>query len=186
MRTFLGRAAGAVIGLYFFTAMVAFIPYFNWTYARDHGLVRWILFGELVATTKAFAWPWFAFYSPAGEVSAPRSEAERRYGNSKKACDEALRIVAQRGDISALTSQEALQVSQLLRLAVREAQLVDGAYLAKIHPDFPIHYTDQYVKGLRWVADGLERKDRSLSLAGVYGYNEFAAWQAGNKNDLKW
>ena len=30
-----------------------FVPYFNWTYARDHGFVRWIVLGEVAATAKA-------------------------------------------------------------------------------------------------------------------------------------
>jgi hypothetical protein len=33
--------------------------YFNWTYARDNGFVRWLFLGELVSTAKAFVWPYF-------------------------------------------------------------------------------------------------------------------------------
>jgi hypothetical protein len=42
-------------------SLVAFLmlPYYNWQYAKEHGFVAWFLFGEVVATGKAIAWPYF-------------------------------------------------------------------------------------------------------------------------------
>jgi TPR repeat protein len=36
-------------------------PYFNYLYARENGFLAWLLFGEVVATVKSFAWPYFAW-----------------------------------------------------------------------------------------------------------------------------
>jgi hypothetical protein len=47
-----------VVGIYMVVLVVA-VPYFNWRYAQENGFVRWILFGEFVATVKGFAWPYF-------------------------------------------------------------------------------------------------------------------------------
>lgn len=186
MKRFLSGTIGAIIGIYFVLSTVVFVPYFNWTYARDHGFVKWILLGEVVATAKAFGWPFFVFRGTSGTEPAPHSEAERRYINSKKACDEALRVVVARGDVTKLTSAESEEVARLLQLALSEAQLVDSAYLAKVHQEFPIRYAGEYIKGLQLLADGLKRQDKALSLAGSYGYNEFAAWMDRNKKNLKW
>jgi hypothetical protein len=47
----------AFLGLYLLFLSV-FEPYFNWTHARDHGLLQWVLFGEVVASAKAVLWPY--------------------------------------------------------------------------------------------------------------------------------
>jgi hypothetical protein len=38
--------------------MVA-LPYFNWQYAQEYGFIKWIFFGEVVATVKGVVWPYF-------------------------------------------------------------------------------------------------------------------------------
>lgn len=114
-----------------------------------------------------------------------QEQPERRYTNSKKACDEALGIVVSRGDVSKLTGAESTEVIKLLRLALTEAQQVDPASLARVHQDFPIRYKDEYIKGLQVLIESLERNDKALTLAGTYGYNEFADWMARSKRDLK-
>jgi len=54
----LGKILAVAVGVYMLAAMVA-VPYFNWQYAQEHGFVRWLFFGEFVATAKGFAWPYF-------------------------------------------------------------------------------------------------------------------------------
>ncbi len=75
---------------------------------------------------------------------------------------------------------------KLLRLAISEVQLVDIAYLARVHQEFPGRYAGEYLKGLQLLADGLKRNDKALFLGGSYGYNEFVSWMDRNKKDLKW
>lgn len=62
---FLQRVGGALYMIYFLSVGVA-VPYFNWTYAREHGVVSWVFFGEIVATAKAAVWPYFALQALAG------------------------------------------------------------------------------------------------------------------------
>ncbi len=45
-----------------FTAFIIFTPYYNWQYAKNNGFASWLFFGEIVATAKAFAWPYFLFF----------------------------------------------------------------------------------------------------------------------------
>jgi hypothetical protein len=35
--------------------------YFNWTYARDNGFIKWLLLGQIVPSAKAFIWPYFTY-----------------------------------------------------------------------------------------------------------------------------
>lgn len=41
-----------------------FAVYFNYLYARSHGLIAWIFFGEIVSTFWAMIWPiYFLFFN---------------------------------------------------------------------------------------------------------------------------
>lgn len=40
-------------------SVMGFAVYFNWQYAKEHGFLEWIFFGEIIATLKAFVWPVF-------------------------------------------------------------------------------------------------------------------------------
>ncbi len=39
--------------------VTGFVPYYNWNYAKNNGFMKWVLFGEIVATAKGIAWPVF-------------------------------------------------------------------------------------------------------------------------------
>src|SRR5690242_2643510 len=72
------RAAAVVLQVlvvaYFIGAILSG-AYFNWTYARDHGFLKWLLLGQIVPTMKAAAWPYFVLAEhPSRRSSAlPRS-----------------------------------------------------------------------------------------------------------------
>ena len=63
MKKILLKILNIVIMIYFMVAFLIFTPYYNWTYAKEHGFVEWIFFGEVVATSKAITWPYFALLS---------------------------------------------------------------------------------------------------------------------------
>lgn len=50
-----------VFQIYLYISLFIFVPYYNWQYANDHGFADWLFFGEVVATSKAMAWPYFVF-----------------------------------------------------------------------------------------------------------------------------
>jgi len=50
-------AIAVVYGIGLFIATL----YFNWRYANEHGFLAWLMFGEIIATFKAIAWPIYLF-----------------------------------------------------------------------------------------------------------------------------
>lgn len=50
----------AIAGIYCIGLFIATL-YFNWLYANEHGFWAWLLFGEIIATLKAFLWPIYLF-----------------------------------------------------------------------------------------------------------------------------
>jgi hypothetical protein len=61
---------GLMIWYAYFVITMLTIPVFNWRYAREHGFVSWLLLGEVVATFKAVAWPYYAITALGGRVGA--------------------------------------------------------------------------------------------------------------------
>lgn len=37
----------------YFVSVMFMAPYYNWEYAKQHGFVKWLLLGEVVATGKS-------------------------------------------------------------------------------------------------------------------------------------
>ncbi|MEQ8786219.1 MAG: hypothetical protein RIC55_07965 [Pirellulaceae bacterium] len=60
----------------YFIGVVLATPYFNWCYARDNGFFNWVFFGEVVATAKAFVWP---YYVIAGAGSSALTSEEKAF-----------------------------------------------------------------------------------------------------------
>lgn len=46
----------------YFVAVFIFAIYFSWLYAKEHGFIAWIFFGEIVPFFKAIVWPYFIFF----------------------------------------------------------------------------------------------------------------------------
>ena len=120
-----------------------------------------------------------------GQWSTSDKKSDRHYDNSKKACDEAAKILVRRGDVMKLTANEKKEVIGLLKLAISEAMLVEDSYLAKVHPLLPEKYDKEYIGGMSMLAEGLETDSSPLTLGGTYGYNEFATWSLANKDKMK-
>ena len=56
-----GKVIVIILWLYLIVASIIFAPLYNWRYARENGVVKWIIFGEIVATAKAIIWPYYVF-----------------------------------------------------------------------------------------------------------------------------
>jgi len=66
-----GTVAMGILTLYGFSVLIM-APYYNWQYARNNGVIDWILFGEILATAKAVVWPYFVLFDNprAGKIDA--------------------------------------------------------------------------------------------------------------------
>ena len=158
---------------------MVFVPYYNWNYAKTHGFVKWICLGEIVATAKSVAWPYYVFFSK--PVNSPDAN---HFLNSKKAYDEALLIVDKVGDVSKLPSDSKSKFADLLRLAIVEANQVQSIYLNKAHPDYSNMYESKYKHGMRIMLQGIEINNTALILDGVYKCNDFADWIHAHKSEF--
>ena len=181
MKKILVYILAGIVGLYFMSLAVM-TPYYNWQYAKEHGFIKWLFLGEIVATLKSAAWPYFVFFPDRGFPAD--SSDERHYVNSKKACDEAMKIIIKTGDVARLSSEDKAKVADLLGLAIAEASQVQLTYLQKVHPQFPEMYEKKYKYAISLLIQGFRTDNTQMVLAGAYGYNEFAEWMQAHAKDL--
>lgn len=179
------RFLGTIFSLYLFAAVIIATPYFNWRYAKEHGFVSWIAFGEVIATAKAIVWPYFMITN--GQVTIPEEyrESNRHYKNSKSACDKALAIVIREGSIEQLDPSEREEMSGLFVIAINEAEKIEDKYLRVVHPEFETRYKKQYIEGMRNMVSGLGPNSKVLIMDATIKYNEFTNWVKDHLSEMR-
>ncbi len=182
MRKFLQNICTGVIYLYILTIALFFAPYYNWNYAKTHGFVKWICFGEVVASAKAVVWPYYVFLST--PVVRYESPDESHFRNSKTAYEEAIIVVNNVGGISNLTTDLKVNFAELLRLSIDEANQIQPSYLQETHPDYLRMYEEKYKHGISLMLQGSETDNMPLILRGAFECNEFADWVHEHKSDF--
>jgi len=182
MKNFWQNIFTGVIGLYIIIASIVFAPYYNWNYAKTHGFVKWICFGEVVATAKSFVWPYYVFSStPVNRYDSPD---DNHFRNSKMALAEAMTIADKAGGISELPPELKPKFADLLRLAIAEANQVQPSHLKKMHPDYPDMYKKKIIYGMSVILKGVETDNRALVLTGAFEFNEFADWLEAHQSEF--
>lgn len=170
--------------IYFLSMMFA-APYFNWRYAKEHGFMSWLVFGEVVATAESLIWPYYAVvgFGPGG--SGVGANTDLHFANSRRDSREALSLVARFGGLTELTPKQASDVARLLQASVSEAELVDDSYLKQVHPEFLRRFRDEYTGSLRDLADGIRTSDRAKQDSAATAYNNFSDWVSAHAKELK-
>jgi hypothetical protein len=179
---------GVLLNLYVISVMIA-IPYFNFRYANKHGFVNWLLLGEIVPTAQAVVWPNFAF---TGRSTPSLTDQEKdnleHYHRSSDAVRQAQRILnaGPPDQISQLKPEEAVAYISLYKIALNEAKQVDLDVLAKIHPELPQHYRDEYLPAV-------ELLHQSHTSVGTFNnqmeshrlWDDWVDWFNANKSDIR-
>jgi len=182
-----------VFGLYFAIAGIIFAPYYNWQYAREHGFASWIFFGEIVATGRALAWPYFMLSDSAtsstetelpGQWSSEELENSKHFLVSIQADLKAKELARKAG--SEISDSQYREVLNLKETALREIRLVLPSTLHKIHPDLPRHVADEYIPALENIIRNLSvpRGDSEAELKGVALFDKWAEWWNTNREAI--
>jgi hypothetical protein len=179
-----------VFGLY-----ITVLPYYNWQYAREHGLAEWLAFGEIIPTYKALAWPYFAFFQSSehsGAVlpsqknwSAQEITNSRHFLRSIQADLQSKQLARDRV-FTELNFAERNKILMLKKTALREIRLVDENTLRKIHPDLPGHATEEYIPGLENLIRSLTslNDDPEAAQKGVALFDNWVDWWNANRDAI--
>mgnify|MGYP003676661591 CR=1 FL=1 len=184
----LASILGLVLNLYFISVMVA-IPYFNFCYANKHGFVSWLLLGEIVPTTQAIVWPYFALTAKSNPSLTYEDKANlEHYHQSSDAVRQAQRILnaGSPDSVFQLKPEESAAYVSLYKIALNEGKQVGVDVLAKIHPDLPTHYRDEYLPSI-------ELRHRSHTEKGTFAdqreshrlWDRWVDWFNANSGDIR-
>lgn len=96
MRNLLSSVGTFVFAVYFLGFGVSAL-YFNWDYARQNGFLPWLFLGEVVATGKALAWPYFSSISAAHDraVEATRTPTDFHFKTEEEVSEFFRRLVVE-------------------------------------------------------------------------------------------
>lgn len=122
------RNIGLAVWYIYFLSMMLAVPYFNWGYAKEHGFMSWLVFGEVIATAKSLIWPYYAVVGLCPRGSSAEARTDPHFANSRRASHEALSLINRFGGVTELPPKEASDVARLLQASVTEAELMDDLY----------------------------------------------------------
>jgi len=162
----------------YFFSLIWFVPYYNWKYANENGFVKWILLGEIVASGKAFIWPYFAFsHKPESNLS--------HFINSINYSNEAAKLNDQGKLFSSVSESEMKGFIDLKRKALEEGKLVDIEKLNNDHPNFGNHFRDEYLKGLQLLIDGFDKHQDQDFIQVQILLDKWGDWYIANLDNIK-
>lgn len=103
-----GKIIPGLIGLYIIVASMIFAPLYNWRYARENGVVKWIFLGEIVATAKAIIWPYYVFAAEpkTNDTDYPKLSADE---------SDALSRIISKAQIEPLTDNDISNLKNVLK-----------------------------------------------------------------------
>ena len=179
MRKFKSFILHALFYVYFIPTFF-FVPYYNWKYAKEKGFVKWVLLGEVVATAKAFVWPYFIFFEK------PKESHVSHFKKSLEYAVKSTEITNKRGDlyIKGDDSDMKLQID-FQRKALKEAEKVDIEKLNKDHPNLGNHFRDEYMKGLHLYLKGYDEKRNEDLKEGQILFDNWGIWFIANFENIR-
>jgi len=147
---------------YFLISSVIFLPYYNWQYAKEHGFAKWLVFGEIVPTGKAYVWPYFVFFDKGNYVTFTEAERENlSHFSASLHADVAATDILYSKNKATITKSDIEQVMSLRKTALSEAKAVSDNVLDKIHPDLKKHFREEYQQCLVRAIEFFEGPDHS-------------------------
>jgi len=184
-----------VFGLYLAIAGIFFVPYYNWQYAREHGFMSWLYLGEIIATGKALAWPYFMLSesSTSSTVTSPlpTNWSAEEVANSKHfwfsiQADLQSKKLSHERTGAELSASERHEILMLKQTALQEIRLVSPSTLHKIHPDLSRHVAAEYILGLEYLIRNLTliNGDPEAERKGSALFDTWADWWNANRDAI--
>ncbi len=166
-----------VLSLYFIAALLFFTPYYNWQYAKTYGFMKWLFFGEVVATAKAVAWPYFVFVKSDGTVSHVSKAIDYR--------NKATAIINKGGPHQKISLADMEEIIGYYKKALAEAKKADIETMNKHYLGFGDHFRSEFIKGLEHFLQSYEKSDMVASIASQALLDKFGNWYQANVNGIR-
>jgi hypothetical protein len=188
-------AAFTVIVYLYGLSIVIAAPCYNWRYAREHGLVDWVVWGEIAPTAKAFVWPYFAFRhinrQEAVRAASPLSQRqinEMQIMSAMRAIAAALQanyIIDSRAPDTALTQEQVQMVIDYATRSLQSAGATDEEALNGLYPEFGTRFKRDFCDGERLLISGLTSNSRGDLVKSSDADRAWKDWYNGNRKQIE-
>lgn len=166
-----------IFGLYLIIAFFVFIPYYNWDYAKTKGFMKWFVFGEVVATSKAIAWPYFVFSSSSNDSSSHVSLAID-YTNKATA-------IINKGGSQYMSQSEMDEILAYYKKALEEAKKADIESMNSHYQGFGDHFKNEFIGGLELFIKSSETRDVKGSIDAQVLLENWDKWFDANLEGIR-
>lgn len=186
---------GYGILIFYGIGISGFIPYYNWQYARSNGVIKWVLFGEVVATAKGIAWPYFVAKSinlhndtsnlniSKGNLSEDSKNSIIHMVNAIEYKNYGMKMIDKyylSNPKSQIDLKEISVYLNYLEKALTEANKTNRYSLNSVYPELGDHFFQEFIKGLQYSVMSFENKDvQSIAL----GENLLHLWHKWYKEN---
>lgn len=163
----------------YFISTIVFVPYYNWTYAKENGFIKWLVFGELIATGKGIIWPYYMF------LNKPDKTNLSHLNNSINFSNEGTSIVNRGTPFSITNDTQINQVIDFKKKALSEGDRVNINKLNKHHPNFGNYYRDYFLEGLKLIIIGYDSNQNESFIKGQLLLDTWGNWYSANFENIR-
>ncbi|MBI5179307.1 MAG: hypothetical protein HZA04_08650 [Nitrospinae bacterium] len=110
-------------------------------------------------------------------------EMSAHYYNSQRDNREATRLINRAG--LRFSAQEHDAVKALTARALHEATLIDDEFLDKVHPEFKLHYRNEFQLGLELALRNLDNPDYQSAKKSTELFSNFVDWYNEHRTDIR-
>lgn len=136
------------------------------------------MFGEVVATAKAIAWPYFLFFSSSGSFVFHVSKAID-YANKATA------IINKGGAYEIVSQSDIDAIIGYYKKALQEAEQADIESINRHYQGFGDHFKDDFIQGLKLFIKSHETGDAILSIASQTMLDRWDNWFSANIDGIR-
>jgi hypothetical protein len=175
--------------------------YYNWEYARTHGFLPWVFFGEIVPTAKALVWPYFTFHK--GDSSGASNPVDAELKKTALTPSQIAEMEAKKLILAINYSQQATyllnsaphenladypNLSHILayrRKAIQVGRSVNTDVLNGVYPELGDRFRSEFVEAISLFVHGSDtQSDDELRRSKLLN-DEWADWYEGHRKAIE-
>ncbi len=171
----------------YFIGWVFAIPYYNYQYANNNGFMKWVFFGEVVATYESMGWPYDAYQHNFGKrTKALSTEAEKEltfFNLSIESISKANNITNNGKAWEVIPDEDIEKIKFHLQEALSASEFVSSKSLKKLHKKLPIMYETKFRRGLKLMIEGFNKNGENATadfISAQKMLNDFGDWYVEN------
>jgi hypothetical protein len=169
------------------------LPYYNWQYAKEHGFVDWLIWGEITPTAKAFIWPYLVLHNSKPQEARSPDGKHSLHDSDERNISSAFRAVQLHQQATAiiddsptpLSSEQTKKVIELSEESLRLSDMTDEQALNKLYPEFGTRFKRELCEEERLTISGLRSGSANDLLKAGALDRSWVAWYTLNRKQFE-